>query len=54
MWDSLPFAWSGLGMLGQIWYKQESPKFPIKEVLLDWGLVVFSALAERCFSFFSM
>ncbi|CAL9017468.1 unnamed protein product [Prunus brigantina] len=31
MWDSLSFAWIGLGVLGQILYKQESPKFSIKE-----------------------
>ncbi|CAL2277008.1 unnamed protein product [Prunus armeniaca] len=52
MWDSLSFAWIGLGVLGQILYKQESPKFLIKEVLRDWGLVVINALAKQCFSFF--
>ncbi|CAL8175730.1 unnamed protein product [Prunus armeniaca] len=52
MWDSLSFAWIGLGVLGQILYKQESPKFSIKEVLIDWGLVVINALAKQCFSFF--
>ncbi|CAL8133478.1 unnamed protein product [Prunus armeniaca] len=52
MWDSLPFVWIGLEVLGQILYKQESPKFPIKEVFLDWGLVVINALAKQCFSSF--
>ncbi|CAL2267022.1 unnamed protein product [Prunus armeniaca] len=52
MWDSLSFAWIGLGVLGQILYKQESPKFSIKEILLDWGLVVINALVKQCFSFF--
>ncbi|CAL2278343.1 unnamed protein product [Prunus armeniaca] len=52
MWDSLSFARIGLGVLGQILYKQEYPKFSIKEVLIDWGLVVINALAKQCFSFF--
>ncbi|CAB4289937.1 unnamed protein product [Prunus armeniaca] len=44
MWDSLSFAWIGLGVLGQILYKQESPKFSIKE---HWCRVVESVPADH-------